>query len=200
MKVTLGAAVVLALASVHCGTSREAKVTVVDPPSSALAERPAPRVEVASMSVEVATPSPAANAADAAADELDSVQVDIAPEEGTTLRGAVAEEAARAKGLGMKPFLYVHAAWCKPCVKLEHSMVDPRMRDATRKAYIIKADLDAFSDAEWKAFGKKVAVVPTFIALDDKGHPTWRTIDGRAWKEDTIANMAPALDRFFHAG
>lgn len=128
------------------------------------------------------------------------MQVSVEPEEGATLRSLVAAESARAKSLGMKPFLYVHAAWCKPCKTLERSLVDPRMQDATKKVYIIKADLDAFSDAEWRAFGKKVAIVPTFIALGENGRPTSRAIDGRAWKEDSVSNMAPALERFFQSG
>jgi hypothetical protein len=41
--------------------------------------------------------------------------------------------------------------------------------------------------------------VPAFVALDPAGRPTGRVIDGRAWKEDSVANMAPPLERFFHA-
>jgi hypothetical protein len=41
--------------------------------------------------------------------------------------------------------------------------------------------------------------VPHWEKLDATGSATGATIDGRAWKENTVASMAPALGQFFAA-
>jgi len=42
-------------------------------------------------------------------------------------------------------------------------------------------------------------VIPIFYALDKDGKPTGRKVDGGAWDDNIPENMAPVLDKFFHA-
>lgn len=72
----------------------------------------------------------------------------------------------------------------------------PLILDALKGADVIRLDLDEW-DAQLEGAGLKVKAVPIFFALDDKGRPTGRTIDGSAWGADTPENMAPPLKAFF---
>jgi hypothetical protein len=162
MKLTIGVA--LALAAIGCGSQEAAPAAGISNPAVAPDLVPGdasvapptthePSVHTGNLPAAIAVPI-------AQHDEIEergSTEVSLEPIDGMGLRERVAAEALRAKGLGRKPFLYVHASWCKPCAKLERSMDDPRMRDATHGTYLVKVDLDAFSDAEWRAFGTKVS-------------------------------------------
>lgn len=121
--------------------------------------------------------------------------VDIGPEP-ADLRRVLEREAGRARTLGLRPFVEVSASWCKPCEKLRASLGDPRMVDAFRGTYLIRLDLDDWESRLHEA-GLKAPGVPIFFELEDDGRPTGRRIDGGAWDEDTVENMAPPLARFF---
>jgi hypothetical protein len=110
----------------------------------------------------------------------------------------LAGEAQTAKRLGLRPFVELGATWCKPCRLLKKAIDErnPLIVDALKGADVIRLDLDEW-DAQLKDAGLSVKAVPVFFALDDKGKPTGRTIDGGAWGSDTPENMAPPLKAFF---
>lgn len=115
--------------------------------------------------------------------------------------GALAEllskEAKVAAAAKRQPVAYLHATWCKPCLALQRSLKDPRMVDAFAGAHVVKLDIDEWPAAELEKAGLRARAVPTFFTLDGRGRPTGRTISGDAWGEDTPANMAGPLKRFF---
>jgi len=114
------------------------------------------------------------------------------------LTALLSNEAQAAKKQGLRPFVELGATWCRPCRALKKAIEErnPLIVDALKGADVIQLDLDEW-DAQLKDAGLAVKAVPVFFALDDKGHPTGRTIDGSAWGADTPENMAPPLKAFF---
>lgn len=121
---------------------------------------------------------------------------ELKPDDGE-LKKVLAGELERARARGLKPFVYVGATWCGPCLALRKSLSDPQMIDAFKGTYIVHLDLDAWSPA-LEAAGFKSDSVPVFFAVDAQGRPG-RSLDGGAWGEDVPANMAPPLKKFFAA-
>src|SRR5688500_11623078 len=78
---------------------------------------------------------------------------------------AVAEQAAGAITAGKRPFLYLHADWCKPCVAIQASRADPLMVKAFAGTHIIALDVDTVPEADLAALGAKVDMIPTFFAV-----------------------------------
>ncbi|MGE0550031.1 MAG: thioredoxin domain-containing protein [Kofleriaceae bacterium] len=109
----------------------------------------------------------------------------------------VVEAANAARRDGYKPFLQFRAEWCKPCKAFDSFREDPKMASALAGVAVIQADLDA-----WTAEAQKlnVSATPTWLAIDANGQAiSARRIDGGAWEADVPENMAPPLDKFFHA-
>jgi thiol-disulfide isomerase/thioredoxin len=113
------------------------------------------------------------------------------------IRAALEAEAAKAKRQGLKPYAELWATWCKPCMALKGSLKDPRMQAAFKGTYIVQLEVDAWG-AKLDGAGLASSVIPVLYALDDKGKPTGRKIDGGAWDDNIPENMAPPLDKFFH--
>jgi hypothetical protein len=107
-------------------------------------------------------------------------------------------EADRARAQHLKPFAYISATWCGPCNAIKHNLDQPLLQDAFAGTYQVKIDFDEF-ETELPAAGLEHPSVPVFFALDDQGKPTGRKIDGGAWGEDRLENMAPPLKAFFQA-
>ncbi len=107
------------------------------------------------------------------------------------------EHLAQARALGLRPYLYATATWCPPCNALARYREDPRMVEAYAGTYIIEADIDLVSNDDLSAAGFRVAGIPAFYGVDDRGHHDGRMITGAAWGEDIPANMAPPLRGFF---
>lgn len=113
------------------------------------------------------------------------------------LAGLLAKHAKAAHARGLAPYAVLGATWCKPCVALEKSMDDERMKAAFEGTYIVHLDIDEWG-SQLDKVSLAVAQVPTVIALDAEGKGTSRSIHGGAWGNDVPANMAPALAKFFH--
>lgn len=122
---------------------------------------------------------------------------DIKPTQGAVVQLLRQEVSAAAK-LNKVPFLQVGASWCPHCRALSASMTDPRMQHAFAGTYIIWSDLDERTD-QLAAAGYEGRGVPALYGLNNVGRPTGSKIDGGAWGEDTAANMAPPLKKFFRA-
>jgi hypothetical protein len=122
---------------------------------------------------------------------------EVKPAEGK-LPALLAAEAQAAKKQGLRAFVEIGATWCGPCKALRRAIDarDPLIVDALKGADLIELDLDQW-EAQLKDAGLSAKAVPVFFALDDKGRPTGRTIDGGAWAADTPENMAPPLKKFF---
>lgn len=124
--------------------------------------------------------------------------VDPTPSEGELTR-VLEREATRAQAAGLRPYLEVSAVWCAPCRRLKQALVDPRIQEAFRGAYLVRLDFDAW-EKQFPTIGIDVKGIPVFYELSPNGRPTERRIDGEAWSDDTPESMAPVLKRFFTPG
>ncbi len=126
--------------------------------------------------------------------------VELAYENGT-LGDQLRNEAQKAQALGLKPFADFTATWCPPCQAIVQSLDEknPLMVDAFNGTYIIRIDVDIWSESECEEAGFFLEYIPIFFRLDADGKPTGDTIDGNAWGENTPENMAPPLKGFFQA-
>jgi len=120
--------------------------------------------------------------------------VDVTPMAGELGR-VLADEAQKAKALGLRPFVEIGATWCAPCLKLKESLKHPKIVDALQGAYIIRLDLDAWND-QLPRVGLGTESVPVFFQLGTDGRPTGKRITGAAWNEDTPEGMAPPIKAF----
>jgi thiol-disulfide isomerase/thioredoxin len=88
-----------------------------------------------------------------------------------SLRGKLPQllkaEIAKAKALGLTPFLVVGATWCGPCQQLEASLHQKDFVDAFSGAYMIHLDMDEWDvKAELTPLGFKNEGIPIIAALD----------------------------------
>jgi hypothetical protein len=122
---------------------------------------------------------------------------EVRPDQGK-LGPLLVAEAQFAKKRGLKLFVEIGASWCRPCQQLKKAIATrhPLIIDALKGADVIQLDLDEW-EAQLQDAGLSSKAVPVFFALDEKGKPTGRTIDGGAWGADTPENMAPPLKAFF---
>ena len=129
--------------------------------------------------------------------EAPFIAVKRAPTDGA-LPAILSLESATAKQKGLKPYAELRADWCGPCVALEKSMTDDRMRDAFRGVYLVRLDADEWDAKLLSQAGLDGSAIPVFFELNEAGKPTGRRIDGGAWGDNVAANMAPPLKAFFH--
>ncbi|APR88180.1 hypothetical protein A7982_13529 [Minicystis rosea] len=139
---------------------------------------------------------PKAEATKSAAGERGFVSVKLASSAGD-LPAALKAEAAKAKAMGLKPYVEFWASWCGPCMAIKKNLDEPRMKAAFKGAYIIELNADEWSN-KLSGTGMSAGVIPIFYQLDDEGKATGKKIDGGAWGDNIPANMAPPLDKFFH--
>ena len=113
---------------------------------------------------------------------------------------ALAAFAKDAMAAHLKPYAFLHADWCGPCKAIEKTHdADPKMVAAFKGTAIAMLDVDAVGTDKLDAAGLSSGVIPVFYKLDANGKPTGEKIDGGAWGDNIPENMAPPLDRFFHA-
>jgi hypothetical protein len=134
----------------------------------------------------------------ATAASASAVSITLDPSQGA-LTPLLKAEAAKAKAMSLRPFVEFRADWCDPCVALEKSMDDPRMKAAFAGTYVVHLDVDAWGSAQLAGTGFAPTAIPVFLEIDGDGKPTGRKIDGGAWGDNVPENMAPPLDWFFHA-
>jgi hypothetical protein len=75
---------------------------------------------------------------------------------------------------------------------------DPQMMEAFAGVYLLRVDIDEWSDAEMMNAGFDFSVIPIFFRLDAEGRPTGDVIDGGAWGPDTYENIASTMGPWFH--
>lgn len=114
------------------------------------------------------------------------------------LTDEVAREAAAAVEAGEKPVAYLGAGWCAPCLVYKKVKDDPAMVAAHEGVRIIEIDADEYA-AELPGAGFITSGIPFWVHLDEHGAPQPESITGGAWADNTVANMAPVLERFFAA-
>ncbi len=115
------------------------------------------------------------------------------------LKGVLLTEATRAAASGQTPFVQLYAEWCGPCRELRASMEDDRMLEAFEGTWILLLDMDVWRVALAGAGVDGGGVtVPAFYAVLPDG-TLGESINGHAWGENTAANMAPVLQRYFRA-
>jgi thiol-disulfide isomerase/thioredoxin len=113
------------------------------------------------------------------------------------LHGQLVSEAARLREAGRVPYLHVTATWCAPCKTLRALWDDPRLQASMRGAGVLRVDLDAFAEP-LAALGVQ-RTVPAFYEVRADGS-LGRTINGSAWGDDTVENIAPPLEAYFQRG
>jgi hypothetical protein len=115
---------------------------------------------------------------------------------GVDLAGQLREHAHAAEERGLRPFLEFGAVWCPPSKMFGEILEDPRMQDALRGIYLIRAELDDF-DGDPRVLELRPTSVPVFYELDAEGQWTGRQINGGAWGDDTVENMSQTMSAFF---
>jgi hypothetical protein len=120
----------------------------------------------------------------------------LAPGDGE-LRTQMVAGAARLRAEGRVPYLHVTASWCGPCKALRSLWDEPQLQAAMRGAGFLRVDLDAFAEP-LAALGVQ-RTVPAFYEIRPDGS-VGRTINGAAWGEDTVENIAPPLESYFQRG
>lgn len=118
--------------------------------------------------------------------------------EHTDVIETVKSEVVKAKAQNLKPFVEFAAGWCEPCQAIKKSLGDSRMKAAFKGSYIIRLDADEWGE-HLKGSGFSPSAIPVFIKVGDDGKPIGKSIDGGAWDDNIPENMAPPLDKFFHA-
>ena len=126
-----------------------------------------------------------------------AVSVTLDPSQGS-LVPLLKAEAVKAKALSLRLFVEFRADWCGPCVALEKSMDDARMKAAFAGTYVVHLDADAWASSQLAGTGFDPTAIPVFYEIGDDGKPMGRKIDGGAWGDNVPENMAPPLDAFFH--
>lgn len=97
------------------------------------------------------------------------------------------------------PVVYVGATWCGPCKVYKNSLEDPAMIRAHLPVHIIELDADKHPNT-LQALKITPSGIPHWEMVDRSGVTTGRKIDGSAWQDNTVENMAPALTTFFTGG
>ncbi|HCH64302.1 MAG: hypothetical protein CL927_10715 [Deltaproteobacteria bacterium] len=118
--------------------------------------------------------------------------IDTAVDDPDTVRST----AGSVKGV---PVVYVGATWCGPCKVYKGSLNDKAMIRAHLPVHIIELDADKHPTI-LEALSIAPEGIPHWEMVDRTGATTGRNIDGRAWQDNTVANMAPSLTRFFTGG
>lgn len=113
------------------------------------------------------------------------------------LREQLVTGAARLRGEGRVPYLHVTASWCGPCKTLRSLWDAPELQAAMAGAGFLRVDLDAFAGPLAEIGVQRT--VPAFYEVRADGS-VGRTINGAAWGEDTVANIAPPLEAYFQRG
>ena len=95
-----------------------------------------------------------------------------------------------------KMFVQITADWCIHCRMLNASLNNSKMKDAFKGTYIVQVDADEWKD-QLGSIGIQLNGIPAFYQISKDGLVTSYTINGGAWGEDTVANMAPPLKNYF---
>jgi thiol-disulfide isomerase/thioredoxin len=116
-----------------------------------------------------------------------------------TLADQLRTETQKALDLGLTPFVEFSASWCPPCqsIALALEQKNPLMLDAFDGTYIIRLDVDIWTEAERQGAGFDFEYIPIFFRLDADGKPTGDWIDGRSFGGSTPEKVAPPLKKFF---
>ncbi|HEY4239431.1 MAG TPA: hypothetical protein VGM88_06430 [Kofleriaceae bacterium] len=122
---------------------------------------------------------------------------EVIPKDAGAIEALLAERHRAAAAAGRVACVYLTATWCPANKRLEKTLGEPAMQKAFAEIDVAAFDIDNWSDALATA-GYVSAVVPAFYLVDAAGKPGAQ-LTGAAWKEDTVANMAPPLTQFFDA-
>jgi thiol-disulfide isomerase/thioredoxin len=117
------------------------------------------------------------------------------------LKTLLASEAQKAATLGQMPVVEFDATWCPPCKAIDEGINEKNklMLDAYDGAYIIKPDVDEWGWENSQLHDFDFDGIPVYFKLDADGNPTGQTVDGNAWGDNIPENIAPVMDKFFHA-
>jgi hypothetical protein len=122
---------------------------------------------------------------------------EVRPSDGA-LQATLADAHRKAQARGLVAYAQVYADWCAPCRALRAVIDDPAMVEARQGVYLVRVEYDAWKDPVRALAGGDVSVPYLFEILPDGSAGRW--IDGRAWGDDTAANIAPVLRGLFHEG
>ena len=112
------------------------------------------------------------------------------------LRMLLQQHTQHAEKQHQKLFVELDADWCIHCRRLNASLGDVKMQQAFRGTYIVKVDEDTWKN-QLGSIGINPVGIPAFYQIDKDGVTNGYTINGGAWGEDTVANMAPPLRKYF---
>lgn len=112
------------------------------------------------------------------------------------LRSLLQEHELKAGKLHEKLYVELMADWCVHCHALNASLDNEKMQEAFQGTYIVQVDEDKWKD-QLGSIGINPVGIPAFYQIDKNGLTTGYSINGGAWDEDTVANMAPPLKKYF---
>lgn len=117
------------------------------------------------------------------------------------LQTMLAKEAKKAAALGQIPIVEFDATWCPPCQAIDKAIKSKNelMLNAYARTYIIKLDVDEWGWDDSRLHDFQFNGIPVYFKLNAEGKQTGEVIDGSAWGKDIPENIAPVMDKFFHA-
>lgn len=115
---------------------------------------------------------------------------------GNRLESFLANELNKASKQRLRPLVYVGAAWCPPCQALKRSFVEPEVRAALDGSYVIELSLEHWRTEDLERYGLDPKELPTFFAVDSRGHALGPKLTGTAWSELTASAIAGPLRSF----
>ena len=177
-----------------------------EPPSSAVAPRPAPTFVAVPPAGTAPAPLPKTAEAPPAAGSAAAPSLPVLPPRigkiaiveaspaGDTFEAQLQGQLRESSKAGERLVLWTVRTDCEPCEGVAQALSDARMQRALAKVRLLRADAGSFPQ-ELRLLGIPGGQVPGFTLLDAHGQAVDH-INGGEWDADIAVNIAPILDKF----
>ena len=114
------------------------------------------------------------------------------------LHDLIVASVERANAIGYKPYLYISATWCEPCLDFFLALENQLMVNALQGVCLVMLDLDGWYDSLAQINIADISGIPTLVALDESGYVTDKVADFSLVEENTPNLLAKFLIPFFN--